>query len=192
MKRLIPACAFALAAAVTAQAQDNTVTTKTRVEADDAKAIVATGCLQQTLDTKTFSLVDAVGVTGQDLSTKSRVSTDVDKNETTVKTESQARADDNERPVGTSGSTKNYALSPRDGVDLAAHVGKRVEISGIMVPAARGDKDAEITIREETKVERDHAPDSTSKTRVEADIQRGAHPQLNVLSVKTVGGTCAN
>ena len=191
MKRLIPACAFALAAAVTAQAQDNTVTSKTRVEVDDAKAFVATGCLEQTLDTKAFTLVEAVGVTGEELSTKSRVSTDVDKNETSVKTETQTRVDGDERAVGTSGTTKNYALSPRAGVDLMPHVGKRVEISGIMVPAAKGDKDAEITIREETKVDGDDAPDGKTKTRIEADIQRGAHPQLNVLSVKAVPGTCS-
>jgi hypothetical protein len=191
MKRLIPACAFALAAAVTAQAQDQTVTTKSRVEADDARTLVATGCLEQTLDTKAFSLVDAVGVTGDELSTKTRVSTDVDDNEASVKTESRARVDGDERPVGTSGTMKNYALSPRAGVDLTPHVGKRVEISGIMVPAAKGDKDAEVSIREETKVDGDHGADGKVKTRVEADIQRGAHPQLNVLSVKAVPGDCS-
>jgi hypothetical protein len=86
---------------------------------------------------------------------------------------------------------KNYPLSPRAGVDLTPHVGKRVEISGILVPAARGDKDAEITIREETKVDGDDGADGKAKTRVEADIQRGAHPQLNVLSVKAVAGSCS-
>ena len=45
MKKWIGTCAFAAALAVTAHAQDSTVTSRTQVKADDAKAITATGCL---------------------------------------------------------------------------------------------------------------------------------------------------
>ena len=38
-------------------------------------------------------------------------------------------------PIGTSGTSITYNLTPRDEVDLARHVGKKVEIRGSLLPA---------------------------------------------------------
>ena len=190
MRLMIPACAVAVALAGAAHAQDSTVTSKTRIEADDARAIVATGCLRQSADTKTFSLMGAVVATGEDLTAKSRVETDVDKDDTEVKTETRTKVDRDDRAVGTSGTMKSYDLSPRAGVDLSAHVGKQVEISAVMVDAANGDDDAEIEIEERTKTRVDDAPDSKVKSETELEIPRGANARLTVVSVKPLGTSC--
>lgn len=191
MKALMT-CALAAALAASLHAQDSKATTKTDVDADDARTIIATGCLQQAPGTKTFTLMGAVAATGEDLDAKSRVSTDVDKDDVEVKTETRAEVDRDDRPVGTSGATKTYALSPKAGVDLSTHVGKRVEISAVMVDAANGDDDAEVEIEDKTKVERDDAPDAKVETETEADLPRGDQARLTVVSVKEIGSTCTN
>jgi hypothetical protein len=191
MKALIT-CALAAGFAASLHAQDSTATTKTQVEADDARTIVATGCLQQAPGTKTFTLSGAVATTGEDLESKTRVETDVDKDDVEVKTETRAEVDRGDRPVGTSGVTKSYELAPRAGVDLSTHVGKRVQISAVMVDAANGDDDAEVEIEEKTKIEREDAPDSKVKTETEAELPRGDQARLTVVSVKEIAASCAN
>ncbi len=56
MKKWIGTCAFAAALAATAHAQDSTVTSRTQVKADDAKAITATGCLVPGLAPGAFAM----------------------------------------------------------------------------------------------------------------------------------------
>jgi hypothetical protein len=192
MKTLIPTCALMAALAAAAHAQDSKVTTKTEVDADNARAVIASGCLMQAPDTKTFTLRGAVVTTGEDLTAKSRVTTDVDKDDTTIKTETKAEIDRGDRPVGTSGAMKVYDLSPRAGVDLATHVGHQVEISAVMVDAAKGDDDAEVEIKERTKVEVDDAPDAKVETKTEAELPRGANARLTVVSVKPLASACSN
>jgi hypothetical protein len=48
-----------------------------------------------------------------------------------------------------------------------------------------------VKIEEDTKVDRDNAPDSTVKSRTEAEIPRGDHTRVTVLSVKTVAPSCS-
>jgi hypothetical protein len=192
MKLLIPTCAIALALGVAAHAQDSTVTSKTKVEADDARTVVAKGCLLQAPGTSTFTLRGAVAATGEDLESKSRVRTDVDKDDTTVKAETSTKVDRDDRAVGTSGTMKIFELSPRAGVDLAAHAGKEVEISAVMIDAANGDDDAEIEIEEKRKAEVDDAPDAKSKTETELEIPRGQNAKLTVVSVTSTGAACSN
>lgn len=190
MKALIPACAMAIAMAAAVHAQDSTVTSKTQVSADDARTVVATGCLQQAPGTKTFTLAGASMVTGEDLTAKTRVKTDVDKDDTTVKAESTTKVDRDDRAVGTSGTVKAYELSPRAGVDLSAHVGKQVEISAVMLDAAKGDDDAEVKIKEETKTKVDDAPDSKVESVTKAELPRGDNARLTVVSVKQIAASC--
>ena len=47
MYRIIPVAALALGIAVSAAAQDSTVRSKTKVSADDARAITLIGCLER-------------------------------------------------------------------------------------------------------------------------------------------------
>lgn len=191
MKALLTG-ALAAGLAVSLHAQDTTTTTRTEIDADDARTIVATGCLTQAPDTKIFTLNGAMASTGEDLEAKTRVETDVDRDDVEVKTESRAEVDKSDRPVGTSGVAKVYELSPRAGVDLSAHVGKQVQISAVMVDAANGDDDAEVEIEDKTKVEREDAPDAKAKTETELEIPRGDHARLTVVSVKPLGTSCTN
>jgi hypothetical protein len=86
--------------------------------------------------------------------------------------------------VGTSGSTTTtttYALVTTETVQLQPQVGHQVEITGVMIPA--GDSKVETS----TKVEREGAPDATTKETVKSD---NAMPQFRVTSVKPTGDTC--
>jgi hypothetical protein len=189
MRALISACALAMVMAVSANAQDSTVKSKTKVNADDARTVVMTGCLMQTGGT--YMLSGTTAATGEDLTIKSKVKTDVDKDETEVKARTDAEIDhDDDDAVGTSGATMMYVLDARAGVDLAAHVGHKVQISGVMLDPAKGDDDAEVTIREDTRVKNDDAPDARVRTKTKAELPRGAHARLSVLSVKPLSGSC--
>ena len=53
-----------------------------------------------------------------------------------------------------------------------------------------GDDDAEVTIREETRIKRDNAPDTKVKSKTKAELPRGAHARLSVVSVKPLPGAC--
>jgi hypothetical protein len=189
MRNVVTACVLAVAMAASAHAQDSTIKSKTKVKADDARTVVMTGCLTQTGGT--YMLAGATKATGEDLTVRSRVETDVDKNKTEIQGETRAEIDhDNHDAVGTSGATTMYELDPRVGVNLAAHVGHRIQVSGVMLDPAKGDDDAEVTIREDTKINRDDAPDARVRTRTKAELPRGAHSRLSVVSVKPMSGSC--
>jgi hypothetical protein len=189
MRVLIPACAVAIALGAAAHAQDSTVRSTTTVKGDDARTVVMTGCL--TRSAGSYMLSGATAAAGEDLTVKSKVKTDVDDDDTTVKSTTRAEVDrDDDKAVGTSGTIRTYMLDPRTGVNLAAHVGHKVEIAGVMPDPSKGDDDAEVTIKEETKVENDDAPDTRVQTRTKAELPRGTHPHLSVISVKPVSGSC--
>jgi hypothetical protein len=191
MKRLIPACAIAVALGTSAAAQDSTVKTKTKVDADDAHTVVMRGCLMQA--GPIFTLAGATATGGDDLEIRSKVKTDVDRDDTEVKSKTTAKIEnDDHGAVGTSGAVMAYELAPRAGVDLAAHVGHEVEISGVMLDAAKGDDDADVKISEKTKVKTEDAPDAKVETKTKAELPRGAHARLAVVSVSPVGSSCGS
>jgi len=162
MRRLVCSCACALLAAATLSAQDKTIKTETRIKADDAKVVTMTGCVSG--GPQAFILTNAVFA-------------------------DDARKGD--KPVGTSGSSGVYALTPNEGVDLKSQIGHKVEVVGALIPPAKdGDKDAKVEVREKTRVDREDAPDSKSETRTEAKIARGEHAQFAVASVKMVSPIC--
>jgi len=191
MKAVITASLVALAMSVTAAAQDTTVKSKTKVSGDDAKAVMMRGCLQETAAGNGFLLLGGVTASGDDLKSKSRVKTDVDGDKTTVKDRSKTTIDD-DHAVATAGSATAYAVTPRAGVDLASHVGQEVELNAALIDARKGgDKDAEIKIKDDTKIDREHAPDSKVESKTKADVARGPLPQLMALSVKSLGRPCS-
>ena len=189
-KVLIPTCVLAAALGISANAQDRdtTVTTKTQVKADDARTMYLKGCLVQAPGTGLFVLNDAVAVTGEDLTTKTRVQTDIDDDKTKVETKSTAKIDDEKKVVGTSGATRVYELSPASGVNLASHVGKQVQISAVMVEAGKGDADVKVETR--TRVESDDAPDAKDKVTTKAEIAQGPRPRLTALSITGSAQSC--
>jgi hypothetical protein len=188
MKRLIPTCAIAAAFAVSLHAQDSTTTTRTRVKADDAKAVTAIGCLVPGASAGSFALRGAITARGEEVSSKSRTKTEVDRDESRVRTETRTRADgDHDRKGG--GSVLFYNLSPRAGIDLAAHVGHQVQLTAIVLN--RGEDDAEVKIKEDTRVDREDGKDGRSRTESKVSVDRGDGPRMTVLSVKPLGQPCS-
>jgi hypothetical protein len=156
---------MALLAAAALHAQDTTIKQETKIKADDAKVMTVDGCLSGS--GSSFILTNAVAATVPG-----------DKK-------------DEKKSVGTSGVVDSYALVPRAGVSLTPHLGHRVELVGVVIDAAKkGDNDAKVKVEETTKVDRDNAPDSKSKTTSKAEIARGPHAQFAVTSVKMISPVC--
>ena len=83
------------------------------------------------------------------------------------------------RDTKASPSAASYALKEREGLDLGPYIQQKVELTGVVVPAAtRGDKDDKIKVEE------------TAKADVKVKVKRGAQAQFLVASVKTLAPTC--
>ena len=65
-------------------------------------------------------------------------------------------------------------------MQLEPQVGHKVEVQGVLVEAGHGDA----TVKTKTEV---NGKDEKSRT----EIERGPYPQLRVMSVKPLGGSCA-
>ena len=187
MKRLIPTLAIAAALATSAHAQDSKTTTRTQVKADDAKAITATGWLVAAAP-GAFALRGAITARGEEVTTKTRTKTEVDRDESRVRTESRTRAEGDHDRVGHA-DVVVYDLTPRAGVNLATHVGQQVQVTAVMLDRGKGD--ADVKVKEDTRVENENAPDGRSKTESKITIDRGDGPRLNVISVKPLGQSCS-
>src|SRR5262249_17962281 len=133
-------------------AQDTRTTTKTKVEGDKAQTITYSGCLDKGTETNTFMLNKVVPVT-------------------TTKT----------TQVGTAGAVTStetsYILVPGEKVTLTSHVGHKVEVTGMMIPAGE--------VKTKTKIEREHGADTTIKEKTESD-----RPHFRVISVKELTEPC--
>src|SRR5688572_29280661 len=187
MKRLITTCAIAAACAVGVHAQDSATTTRTQVKADDAKAVTATGCLVPGAAAGSFALRGAITARGEEVSSRTQTKTEVDRDESRVRTETRTRSDgDRDRVRG--GDVLFYNLSPRAGVDLAAHVGHQVQLTAIVLERGKGD--ADVRVKEETRVDREHGKDGESRTEAKITVDRGDGPRMNVISVKPLGQSC--
>src|SRR5262252_1311195 len=126
---------------------------QTKIKAEHAQTTTFTGCLQTGTEAKTYIL---------------------DKVVPTKTTE----------VVGTSGETATvtkYELIPSEQVQMQEHVGHKVEVTGVLVPAGKGDA----KIKTETKL-----PGQEQKT--EAKIEKGPTPQFRVISIKHLAETCSN
>ena len=192
MYRIIPVAALALGMAVSVAAQDNTVTSKTKVSGDDARALTLTGCLERG-PAGVFTLNNATARSSDEVTTKSKVETDVDNHGNDVKTKSRTDVEhDDGHRAGIAGLKASYELSPNQGVELASHVGQQVIVTAVGLDAKKGgDNDAKVKIEDDTKIDRENAPDSKVKTRTEAELPRGDHSKVTVLSVKTVAPSCS-
>jgi hypothetical protein len=156
MKRSFAAVVFALGCSVAlVNAQDTKTTTVTKVDGKSPQTVTYTGCVQTGTETKTFILDKVVPITRSSTS------------------------------VGTTGSTTTttttYALVPDQKVELETHVGHKVEVTGMMIPAG------ESKVTTTTKVDREDAPDSKSKETVKRD---NAYPQFQVVSIKNLADRC--
>jgi hypothetical protein len=126
---------------------------QSKISVEHAKQVTFTGCLQTGTEAKTY-ILDKV----QPVKT-----TDV---------------------VGTSGgvmSVTKYELVPSEKIELQEHVGHKVEVTGVAIPAGSGDAKVKV----ETKL-----PGSEQQS--ETKIAKGATPQFRVISIKQLAETCSN
>src|SRR4029450_8390515 len=90
-----------------------------------------------------------------------------------------------ETAVGTGGvtttTTTTYALVPEEKVEFQTHLGHKVEVTGMMIPAG------ESKTTTETKVEREDAPDTKSKETVKTNAPP---PHLRVSAIKDLNESC--
>ena len=149
--------AFGCASVINVAAQDTKTTTTTKTEGAKAQSITYTGCMQSGTETRSYQLSKVVPV--------SRAT------ETTVGTTG----------VPTTTTTTTYALVPGEKVEFQTHVGHKVEVTGMMIPAG------ESKTSTETKVEREDAPDTKSKETVKTNAPV---PQFRVMSIKDLNESC--
>lgn len=126
---------------------------QTKIKAEHAQTTTFTGCLQTGTEAKTYILDKVVPTRTTEI-------------------------------VGTSGEVARvtrYELVPSEEVQLQEHVGHKVEVTGVMVPAGKGDA----KIKTETKL-----PGQEEKT--EAKVEKGATPQFRVISIKQLADSCSN
>jgi hypothetical protein len=187
MRLLLPTVVVAAALSVSASAQDSKAKSQTKIKADDAKVVSMTGCLRQDVAANGYVLEGAIAASGDDLTTKTKVKTDVDKDKTTVKGETQTKGD--EGAVATAGAVSRYMLVPGKDINLSSHVGEQVQVSAIVVEAGHGD--ADVKIKDKTKVEAEHAKDSTSESKTKVELPRSPAGQYTVMSITALGTSCA-
>jgi hypothetical protein len=151
------AVALACASVIAVQAQDTKVKSKTKIEGGDVQTLTYTGCLQTGTEARTYVLDKVIPV--------SRT------------TERQ--------PTGTGGTiqttTTTYLLVPGEKVELQTHVGHKVQVTGLLIPAG------DMKTRSKTKIEREDAKDTTIKEKSKIDADR---PQLRVVSIKDLPDPC--
>jgi len=151
--RFVTSFAAALfCASLAVHAQDTTTTTKSKTKVENGKTVMYTGCLDKGTETNSYVLNKVVPVT-------------------TTKT----------TQVGTAGavtsSETSYILVPGERVTLTSHVGHKVEVTGMMIPAGE--------TKTRTKIEREHGGDTTIKEKVDSD-----RPHFRVISVKELAEPC--
>jgi hypothetical protein len=145
------ALASASAAMLAMHANAQSSETKTKIKTEHGQTVTYAGCIGSGTQSQTYVL--------QNVQPVSRTQT--------------THAD------GTVTTSTTYALVPEGTVELQQNVGRRVEVTGVLIEAGHGD--AKITQRTKTNGKEE-------KTTTEVD--RGAVPQLKVLSVKPTGGSC--
>jgi len=152
MSRFIVALIVALpcALALTVQAQETR--SKTEIKGP-AHAVTYTGCIQNGTETQTYMLDKAVPVS---------------------RTTSER--------TGTSGvvttTTTTYALVPDQKVELVKHLGHKVEVTGILIPAGK-------KVETKTEIEREHGKD----TKI-TEKSKDGNLQFRVTSIKHLAETC--
>lgn len=186
MKLLLPITCLVVTFSVTAGAQDSKIKTQDKIKADDAKLFSMTGCLRNDPVTNTYTLVGTIAAAGDDLKTKSTVKTDVDDDKTKVQAKTESKGDD--KAVGTAGALTTYALLAGPDVNLAKYAGQQVQISSLMVEKGHGD--ADVQIKQKTRVDAENAPDSKSQSKTKIEADRSPQTSYTVVSVTPLGTVC--
>ena len=164
MQRVLPACLFIVLFSMPAVAQkEATRRPSTPVTTEQGKPVTMTGCL--TGGPTSYTLSDVATTRG-----------------------AHETAD---AIIATSGESTSYMLTPRDGVELSTHVGKKVEITGVLLAAA-GTPAAKRAGSDEPQAKPDQRPGATlqGSTRATANPAAAKYPSVAVASVRLVSPTC--
>src|SRR5262245_60896259 len=180
MKQFIPIGIAVLALAATAGAQDTTVKSRTKVKADEGQVMTLTGCLRHDALSGDYTLF-GTAVVGDELQTQSKVSTDVDRDNTTVTTKSKTKVENGK-------AMSTFVVIPRNEVDLASQVGHEVQLSAVMVDPHH--HDADVKIKDKPKTEPEHGRDTTSRATTKLEVPRGAAGQYSVIAMRSLANTC--
>jgi hypothetical protein len=154
MSRFITSFAFALGCtALVVNAQETRTRTEVKSSGGEPQVVTYSGCVQTGTQAKTYVLDKVVPVTRT----------------TTTETPTSS----------TTTQSTSYVLVPGgESVTVQEHVGKKVEVTGMLIPG--GDTRTETT----TRTEREDAPDTKTRTRTETT---NAMPEFRVTSIKTIG-----
>lgn len=188
MRLVFPVAIAVAALSVGLGAQDSTVRSRTTIKADDATVTSMSGCLRQQVATGVYALDGTIATTGKEIEANTKIKTDVDKDKTTVKGRTETKVNDG-GAVATAGTGSTFLLVPGSGVDLASHVGEQVRISAITVKPGKGD--ADVKIKEKTRVDADNAPDAKGQSKTKLELPRTTAGQYTVLSITPTGRRCA-
>jgi cobalamin-dependent methionine synthase I len=161
MKRIIIVLTVAVASAAALRAQEVKSTTTTKVE--DGKAVIYTGCLQNTTE-KTYVLENAVPM---------------------KETKTETKVGAGGMPETTTTTTTKYVLVPGGTVNFEQNVGHKVEVTAALIPAG----DDKSKIRTETKTEVEGGKDS--KTENTEKVAQTSTPQLRVISMRHLSDRCS-
>ena len=151
MRRMLTTAVVVFGCMSMLQAQSQTTESKTKIKTEDAKTMTFSGCVQTGTETRSYILQNVVPI---------RTTTEV---------------------TGTGGTltTTSYALVPEK-VELQEHVGHKVEVTGVIIPAGKGD--AKIETKTKT---------GGTEEKTKTEIDKGPVPQLRVISVKTLADRCS-
>ena len=193
MRLTIYTAGVLFAAYATISAQDTSVKSRTKIDGDEAQVVSMTGCLRQEVSTGAYMLVGTVDAVGERLTNEAKVKIDRDKKgdreDTQVTAETRSKADKGDKQdKKAAGVASTYVLSPGN-VNLKQYVGQQVQIAA--AAPKPGHKDADVTVRDETKVDPEHGRDSTSRSKTKVEVERAPLGQYTAVSVKALGGTCA-
>jgi hypothetical protein len=167
--------------ATATHAQDSTVKKQTKIKADDGQVMTLTGCLRRDPVAGAFTLF-GTAVGGDQLTTDTKVSTDVDRDSKTVTTKTKTKAD--------GGTESSYVvIAKSNDVDLAASVGHQVQLSAVMVEPGHGD--ADVKIKDKTKVDPEHGRDTTARSTTKLEVPRGPMGQYAVIALRSLADTCS-
>jgi hypothetical protein len=185
MRRTLLVAFVAAALSAPASAQDSKAKSRTDIKADDAKVMSMVGCIRHEPVSDSYLLVGTVTAAGDDLTTKTKVKTDVDKDKTKVDAKSETKGN---KAVATAGAVSTYLLLATPNINLAPHVGQQVRISALQIEKGHGD--ADVKIKDETKIERENAPDSKSDSKTKLELPRSPNSAYSVVSVTPLGKAC--
>jgi len=151
------AVAFGCSCVIGVSAQETKTTTTTKTEGGRAQTITYTGCMATGTETRSVVLEKVQPISR---TTETQVGTD---------------------GVATTTTSTTYGLVPGERVEFQTHLGHKVEVTGMMIPAGASKTTTE------TKIDRENAPDTKSKETVKTNAPL---PQFRVSSIKDLNETC--